>query len=485
MDYIENTLRKIRLKQKISDHVDVKHWNPVQGRKIGVESDIDLSILFTETGFFIANKLAEYILTKISCKTVDKQLYYYNEKKGIYEEANDYLSSYITNILGDLQHTRRTKETIFIIKTKTITNNPEPPLNLLPVENGILNFNYEEKKVMLEPFTPHLFFTYKLPVKYDPDIKCPQIEFFLNTVIKQEDIPSILQFIGYTLTRTFKHDKFLLLIGEGDAGKTTFMNMLRIFLGGEENTTSISIQDMERHHFMKGYLYQKLANIVDDWPEDPVKHAGLFKQLTGGSPITFDRKFLGHVNFVNTAKMVFACNEPPPIKDDSHALWRRFLMVGFPYKFPEGDPNRDPDMETKITTPQELTGLLNMAIQGLFELEENKKFTQTLTIEETRERYMEHTDPVITYLENQVVVDIKHKHEKRKFYNLYLAWSEKKGIGGKSFIIFNRKIHEVYGSAVSDQRIGPKGDREYVWVGIRPLMVEKKKLNHEGGQQAL
>jgi len=113
----------------------------------------------------------------------------------------------------------------------------------------------------------------------------------------------------------------------------------------------------------------------------------MFKTLTGRDLIAAPRKYLTRVKFVNFAKMVFACNKLPRTKDTSTAFWNRWILFEFPYTFlsekeinsltEEEEKNvrlRDVNIIEKLSSPDELSGLLNRALDGLARLFANKDF---------------------------------------------------------------------------------------------------------------
>src|SRR5207302_7003645 len=105
-----------------------------------------------------------------------------------------------------------------------------------------------------------------------------------------------------------------------------------------------------------------------DLPDNILKSAGTFKMLTGGDSIMAERKFGHPFLFKNYAKLMFSCNKVPEVQEDSDAFFRRWIIITFPNKF-EG-ANDDRDMLSKLTTPEELSGIFNWALKGLKRLQQ-------------------------------------------------------------------------------------------------------------------
>ena len=91
---------------------------------------------------------------------------------------------------------------------------------------------------------------------------------------------TIQEYIGYTFYRAYTFKRYVLLDGSGDNGKTALMNVVKSVIG-EENNTSVSLQDLNNQRFALAKLYGKLGNISDDLPDKAVKYTGAIKQITG------------------------------------------------------------------------------------------------------------------------------------------------------------------------------------------------------------
>ena len=65
------------------------------------------------------------------------------------------------------------------------------------------------------------------------------------------------------------------------------------------------------------------------------------------------------------------------VTDDDVAFWRRWIIVEFPNYFPPQD--RDPTLEKRLTSDENLSGVLNWAIQGYSRLMSQGRFTNIET----------------------------------------------------------------------------------------------------------
>jgi len=295
---------------------------------------------------------------------------------------------------------------------------PRPPEDLIVVANGVLNV----KTGQLEPFNPDYFVFNALPVGYDPNADCPKFKTFLGEVIPSpENIKVLQEFVGYCLTRNCKFEKAMMLVGEGANGKSTFLYVLTKTLG-KQNVSSIPLQIISNNRFALAELYGKMANVYPDLPAVALKDTGLFKSLVTGEMISGEKKFKGRFDFVPYAKLLFSCNKMPQTPDDTDAFFRRWSITAFPVQFLPDNPKTDPNLKDKLTTPEELSGILNWALQGLKGLLEQGKFSTSETVEQTRERYTLLSNPAKAYAEKRLIASPGKVETKEAVYNDFIQF---------------------------------------------------------------
>ena len=93
--------------------------------------------------------------------------------------------------------------------------------------------------------------------------------------------------------------------------------------------------------------------------------------------------------------MVFSANKIPDSDDTSHAYYKRWLILPFEKSFTEG--TKDIDLIHKLTTPEELSGLLNLALVGLKQLEKDGGF-RDIPVEDVKRDYERKSNTVKAFL---------------------------------------------------------------------------------------
>jgi putative DNA primase/helicase len=404
----------------------------------------------------------------------------YNPENGVYEVfAEAHIQQEVRRKLGKHLSINRHKEILHFIKSSTIKDMPSPPEDLIVVANGVLNV----KTGQLEPFNPEYFMFNALPVRYDPNVDCPKFKTFLGEVIPSpENIKVLQEFVGYCLTRNCKFEKALMLVGEGANGKSTFLYILTKTLG-KQNVSSIPLQVISNNRFALAELYGKMANVYPDLPAVALKDTGLFKSLVTGEMISGEYKFRGRFDFVPYAKLLFSCNKMPQTPDDTDAFFRRWLIEAFPIQFLPDNPKTDPNLKEKLTTPEELSGILNWALQGLRRLLQQGKFSTGETVEETRDRYTLLSNSVQAFAERRLVIAAGKIETKENVYNGYIQFCGDHNLPTIPKNAFSMQLPQYISCTDSQAKIQGKVIR--VWRDIQLKENEEGSKGIEGSTNSI
>jgi P4 family phage/plasmid primase-like protien len=281
----------------------------------------------------------------------------------------------------------------------------------------------------------------QLEVVYDPTTTCPNIMKFLREVLYEEDIPAIQELLGYLLWRDYPAAKAWMLVGTGGNGKSTFIALVKALLG-LENVSSRGLVDLERNRFATAELYGKLANLYADLEDVALKTTGRFKMLTGRDPVTAEFKYRIGFPFVNYAKLIFSCNKIPEAVDDTDAFFRRWIIISFPNQFL--GHREDRNLLAKLTTPEELSGLLNFALEGLKRLQTNGwHFSNAKTTDDVRLEYIRKSSPVKAFLMDCCKPDMEGLVPKSELFSKFSEYCHLHKLPVLSSDAFFKKLPEV------------------------------------------
>jgi putative DNA primase/helicase len=425
-------------------------------KKDGFEIDLKDEKLTPEVAkYFEKNKfVAAYLATELMEKfhyvtrKTDETIFVYHPKHGTYTpDGNAHLKTHTRKALGKYLTRNRLSEVINFVVCSTLKDTDTTPPHLILVKNGILNIETEK----LEEFSPDYFILNTVPVKYDPNAKINVIENFVKEIVHPDDRCVLQESAGYCLWRGYPFHVAVMLIGEGANGKSTWIELLRAFLGNE-NVSSESLQSFEANRFSLGCLFGKLANLYPDLSNRALDKTGTFKMLTGGDTVSAEHKFRDRFYFKNYAKLIFSANKIPESKDDTTAFFRRWIIINFPNRFLPDNPKTDPQLLKKLTTEAELSGFLNWCLEGLKRLNENKKFSTSKSIEETREQYLRSSDPVKAFAMDKLEYKAGSAIPKFEVYKMFIEYCQEMKLPTVSQTTFASKLVECMPTTKSSRK---------------------------------
>lgn len=412
---------------------------------------------------FVPKRLADFIEQEkehlFFATSPKSPLYHYNKIKGIWEpNGEETIHTLATYYLYNLEKKSYVDETLFLIRARNYIpwDQIDNDRKKLVLKNGVLNLENHE----LEPFNPKIYALNALPIQFNNQAECPRVKQFLTEVT--EDIDTLIEWIGYHLLKAYPYHKALMLIGDGSNGKSTFLALLQAFLG-KDNVTSIALHQLVVNRFAAASLYGKLANLSPDLSPDELKRTGTFKAATGGDRLYAEQKHRDPFYFTNYAKLTFAANTLPPTPDQSHAFFRRWLLINFPHTF-EGN-KCDPNLLSKLVSEEELSGLLNLALEGLTRLINTCGFTKSCTTEELQEEYEFLSDPVKAFIDECLKLDPNAIISKDALYNSYYAFCKERGFSSVTKRTLTAELKPRIPQLMeSRERIN--GERVRCWKGI-------------------
>jgi len=342
-------------------------------------------------------------------------------------------------------------------------------------------------------------FIQKIPVDFDPEADCPAFKKFLEDVVPDtRDRMTLQEMFGALLWRA-PVGKAFVLIGEGANGKSTLLAVMEEFLG-KRNTTAHSLQDISSNKFALSDLVGKLADFGAELPGSRLENSAVFKSLVTGDPLPAEKKYEMPFPFHNYAKLIFATNQMPSFADVSSAFYRRWVIINFPNRFmapelvetvkqkmrDEGQSEEEIERQTanlkvadpfiikKITTPQELSGVLNWALIGLKRLiDHGFKFTSETIPEETGEEMQKMIDPIRSFLDDEVEItnNMSDYVLKESLYNRYTAYCRQKKLWVVTNVTFFKRLRMLINYSESEPRtLG----RKRVILGMRFLDANEK-----------
>jgi putative DNA primase/helicase len=262
--------------------------------------------------------------------------------------------------------------------------------------------------------------------------------------------------VGYCLHHWgLPFPRSLLLIGPTAGGKSTFLNVVNRALG-EENVSNQSLQGLVNDRFGKAAIFGKMANIDNDLSSKAVAEEGTFKKLTAGDRLMIEEKNQQPFDIRVTQKQIYSANRVPKVTNPDDAFFRRWIHVQFPDTVPESE--RDRHLEHRLTTEEELSGVLNWMLEGYARLMDQDSFTGERSIDEKRSLWKAHGDSLDRFIESEVIKDSAAQSAKDAVYAEYKQFCDTQGFPVKKKQTLSKRLKQ----AIDIETSKPSVDGEQV-----------------------
>ena len=311
--------------------------------------------------------------------------------------------------------------------------------NELDAEEKYINFRnglYNLSTRKLEEHTPSVYSTTQIACEYNPSNHYkPTFNKYINDLCTDEEgemdesKKAVLQEYGGLLLSNVNvyRTKLCLVLWSllGNTGKSQFIKLLSELLG-ENKIVNIPIQNMnEQSKFALGSIPGSRIICVGDQTSSEIKDSSIFKQLTGGDSIQFEKKTKQPFNFTYPGGIIIACNNLPTFTDDKGGhLFERLCVV--PCTNTIDQERRDSQLLDKILKEKE--AVFNWFLEGLHRLINNHyKVTKSEACEKALNEYREKLDTVYRFLSEFYIVTGNNYDmvKKTEFENAYIKWCEK------------------------------------------------------------
>lgn len=336
-------------------------------------------------------------------------------------------------------------------------------IQIVNCKNGLIDLLDFGELIPHFPYGDHYLSLIQIPIIYNKDARCPVINKFLIDVFGADRIAFIYEILSYLLYRSNKLQKAFIFFGEASSGKTTFIEMIREFLG-EENTQSVSLQNLNKP-FQKSHLRGKLANIYDDLPIKKLTYIANFKEAVTNKTLRGQIKFVQElVRWSNFCKQIFTCNnlpEAPEIVGDE--FWRRIIIIHCTNFFNNG--KKDFNIGDKITTVEELSGLLNCCIFHFKHLIARKHFVDRFdNIDTVKGIWQININPLKLFLDTNCSLIETEREETHFFRSQVNAFRKEKNAMPISQNLISRKLKDL---GITQVKKGSKGNQKRYYKGIK------------------
>jgi putative DNA primase/helicase len=430
-------------------------------------------------------KLAEKLEGRYHFATMEdtQELYYYNNKKGIYEPAEPLVKAELEKLQPGVI-TDTVNNVIHKLARRHLHKREEfdADKNIWNMQNGLYNIATNQ----LKPHTYRYLSRNQIPVRFDPKARCKRFGKFLSEVVYPDQIRTVIELMAYTFLRDNPFELYVILLGVGANGKSVLMHVLTR-LHGPENVSPVPLATLLNNRFAKKELEGKNVNIDMEMSKATINDMGVLKELTGQQPVRIEPKHLPAYSTRLWAKLFFSTNEMPEMMDFSDGHYRREVVISFPYQFEEvgteqekaeiiaamraGSSNRriaDPTLKDVLTTPEELSGIFNALMIPLRNrIMKNKPvYMDAKTIEDRRHKHELISDPIRAFFDDAIEPDGEGIIRKERLYEAYRKFCRFQRLPIESYDQFCKLVKKKFPHELGEGRDSSK-DRKTIWKGIK------------------
>lgn len=403
---------------------------------------------------FLHNNFAVFLKNNDKICRINGQLHVYRD--GQYIAGHREIESIMLKYVPTLKSAQRVEVLKYL---ELICNDVvEADARFIAFNNGV----YDIMEGVLKSFTSDLIITNKIPWDYDETAYSELCDNVLNKLSCNDKAIRMLleEAIGYSFYRRNELSKAFFLTGEGANGKSTFLDMLKNLLG-QINYSSLDLAELEER-FSIVTLSGKLANVGDDISDDFLQGRAIstFKKIVSGNQVKAENKGVDAFFFNPYTKLYFSANSLPRTKSKGFgAILRRLVIIPFNGRFTKDDPDYDPFITWKLKDEKVMKYLIQLGIQGLKRVLENRGFTESKKVEKELKEYEISNNPILLWLQEDPKVENEPTKEVHRNYRSFCI---ENGFTEMTLMNFSKEINKRLGLTVVRRRIDGKLTGIYV-----------------------
>ena len=298
--------------------------------------------------------------------------------------------------------------------------------NVLNLKNGTLDLD----TLTLRPHCRQDYLTYRLSYEYDDNARAPRFEQFVSEVFVKEgttetdfELCQLYQEgLGLSLTNDTKHEAMFFLYGDGGNGKTIVISIIQALLNGMACSVDFSTIGQPGNYDLADVQGKRVIFSTESERGGKVAE-GYIKRIVSGERINARAIYGKPFEFKSTAKIWWAMNDKPVIRDTGNSIWRRLKLIPFNRTFTEKD--RDPDLLKKLYS--ELPGILNFCLDGLRRLRQRGRLPESEAVNEALREYRHESNPVAQWKEERTTTTQTADTPAATLYDDYKTWALQNG----------------------------------------------------------
>ena len=335
------------------------------------------------------------------------------------------------------------------------------PDGFIPLKDGLLSL----KDWKLHKFSPDHFFTWKAYGKYDPSVRSlnqtPMFKKFLMESYPPKSIPTLLDYMAYSLYPSFPRQKILVIVGPPRMGKGTIANIMeRILNDGYGRISLMKLLIPDNKFSLQGIEGKRLLTDTEIKREFK-KNADfdVVNSLFGGDPLPLEKKYHAEITYIAKSAGLLIGNLPL-FKVNNSAFLSRLLIITTREK---RDFKEVPNMADLIFDAEgdAIVSLLLNRLRSL--ISRDFKFSNEKTNDEYAELWEMLSDSTQQFMDERMIDSTTYDLDVDETYQYYEEFCREKGIPPESKHVFTYRVGKVY----PKRRAKSGGKLHYVFTGCR------------------
>lgn len=373
--------------------------------------------------------VVRYLMDTLCMFVMDREIYLYQDGCYYLDQDGIKIKAVVSSLIPERYITFRVLSAVYnlLIEQQELQKTMEE-LNAYPpwwinFQNGM----FDVREMKLHKHKPEYLSINQIPHKLDMEIRKNMeeagkttIQFLNDAMPDRTDQITLWQYIGYSMTRDTRFQRFMIIRGIGGTGKSKVINLIQDIVGAA-NCSGISLQALNER-FYPSMLQGMLLNACADISSDALMQVDNIKKATGEDVMICERKGRDPVPFRSYAKLIFSANKIPLNLDEkSNAFYRRLLILEMNNK-----PKKK-DLELGEKLQAEIGYSIWMAVGALKKLYNDGEFTESTMAKERVEDLYRAADTVKAFVDECLERQQGSKISRSLLYEKYKQYCENCG----------------------------------------------------------
>ena len=318
------------------------------------------------------------------------------------------------------------------------TMNPD---GFIPLKNGLLSM----ADWSLHNFVASHFYTWKVNGIYDPQVRSlnqtPLFKKFLLESYIPKSIPTMMDYLGYSLYPSFPRQKVLVIVGPPRIGKGTIALMMeRILNEGFGRISLMKLLIPDNKFSLQGIEGKRL--LVDTEIKREFKKNADFdvvNSLFGGDPLPLEKKFHAEITYIARSAGILIGNLPL-FRVNNSAFLARLIIITTREKRYFKEVSNTADIVFNAEGDLIVSLLLNR-LRSL--VGRDFKFSNELSNDEYAELWETLSDSTQKFMDERMI-EASTNVDTDYAYNAYLLFCDEIGIPPETKHVFSFRVNKEY-----------------------------------------